>query len=300
MTESVVAVRPAIRLAHESIGDPSAAPVVLIAGLGQQLVHWPDRLVADLAESGHRVIRFDNRDAGLSTHLSFSPPNLTQIALRHWHRDQYVLFDMAKDTVGLIDALGLDAVHLVGMSMGGMIAQTVAARFPARVRSLTSIMSNTGAPKVGRPALSTWRIMATARRVRNSEEAADAAIRIYSHIGSHGYPFDGGSVRAAAARAWDRDPDGATGALRQLGAVFKTGDRTQEIRRIVAPTLVIHGDRDRMVDPSGGAATARAVTSARLQVMTGLGHDLPAGAWSELSDVIADHVRFATGRSARR
>jgi pimeloyl-ACP methyl ester carboxylesterase len=283
-----------ITLCHDGFGDPADPPVVLIAGLGQQLNSWPADFAAALAARGFRVIRFDNRDVGRSTHMDYRAPNPIAVLRGGNHPRQYHLGDMARDTVGLLDALGYRDVHLVGVSMGGMIAQTVAAHYPGRVRTLTSIMSNTGAPRIGRPALSTWRRMATARPPRNRAEAIEGALRIFRHIGSHGYPFDEDRVRERAGVAWDRDPT-SDGVARQLAGIFAAGDRTVELGEIDVPTLVIHGDRDRMVHPTGGAATARAIPGARLVTITGMGHDLPFGAWGRLLELIADHAATISG-----
>ena len=287
MTEQIVDVGRGISLAYEEIGD--GEPLVLVAGLGQQLHSWPTAFCTQLADRGYRVIRFDNRDVGRSTHLRFRPPGIGAIALRRWPPEQYDLSDMAADTVGLLDALGIVNVHIAGVSMGGMIAQTVASRYPDRVRTLTSIMSNTGARKIGRPALSTWLLMAS-RPARNRAEAQARAVRIFRHIGSHGFPFDEAEVRSFAGIGWDRDPSPA-GVARQLAAIFRSGDRTSRLGSVVAPTLVIHGDRDRMVHPTGGAATARAIAGARLETIAGLGHDLPKGAWPRLLDLVDSHAR---------
>jgi pimeloyl-ACP methyl ester carboxylesterase len=176
--------------------------------------------------------------------------------------------------------------------MGGMIAQTLAAHYPDRVRTLTSMISTTGARRVGRIAPSTLRLMA--RRPPTDRDAAiEAAVRIWSHIASRGFEFDEQEVRAVAGDAFDRgfSPDGTA---RQLAAILKSGDRTAECRTISAPTLVIHGDRDLMVHPSGGRATARAIAGARLETITGMGHDLPVGAWPSLLELIADHAHNQT------
>jgi pimeloyl-ACP methyl ester carboxylesterase len=250
---------------------------------------WPEDFVAALAGRGYRVTRFDNRDAGRSTHMTYRPPN--PVAMFRG-RNEYHLGDMARDTIGLLDALDYSDVHLVGISMGGMIAQTVAAHYPGRVRTLTSIMSTTGASRLGRPALSTWRRMMTSRPPRTRAEAMDRAAMMFSHIGSHGFPFDELAVREYAGVAWDRDSSPA-GIVRQLAGIFASGDRTAELRHIDVPTLVIHGDRDRMVHPTGGAATARAIPGARLETITGLGHDLPIGAWGRIIDLITDHATFS-------
>lgn len=281
-----------ISLAYEEFGDDGAEPLLLVAGLGQQLHSWPTAFCEQLADRGYRVVRFDNRDAGTSTHLDYRPPTPVAIARRRWHPEQYDLVDMATDTAGLLDALGWDDAHLVGVSMGGMIAQTVAAHGPGRVRTLTSIMSTTGARRVGRPALSTWARMA-GRPPANQRAAAAKAVRMFRHIGSHGFPFDEAWVREQAALAWDRDPS-SDGVGRQLAAIFRSGDRTAQLRAVTAPTLVIHGDRDRMVHPTGGLATVRAITGARLQTIRGMGHDLPTGAWPKLLDLIDTHARTAT------
>lgn len=287
-----------ISLAYEQIGDPGADPLVLVAGLGQQLHSWPDEFCGLLAQRGYRVTRFDNRDCGGSSHMRLRPPGLATMLTRRFAAGQYDLADMAADTAGLLDALGCDRAHLVGASMGGMIAQTAAALYPDRVRTLTSVMSTTGARRAGRPALSTWLLMA-APPAKTRSAAADRAVRMFRHIGSHGFEFDEPSVRALAGLAWDRDPDGSAGTARQLAAILRSGDRTRMLAAVTAPTLVIHGDRDRMVSPAGGAATARAIPGARLQTITGLGHDLPRGAWPALLDLIDTHARqgIPSGRS---
>ncbi|MET8777997.1 alpha/beta hydrolase [Nocardia sp. NPDC004654] len=296
MIEGRVDVGRGVHLAYQRLGDSEGTPIVLIAGLGQQLHIWPDGLCRLLTERGHPVLRFDNRDVGESTHLIFPPPGPLDFLRKRWHPEQYELGDLAADTVGLLDALDLGSVHLVGMSMGGMVAQTVAARYPERVASLISLMSTTGAPRVGRPALTTWRRM-FGRPPSTRAEHVDAAVRMYRHIGSAGYPFDEAAVRAAAALVWDRDPRPAAGVGRQLAGILKSGDRTRELRAVTAPTLVLHGDRDLMVAPTGGAVTAGAIAGARLRTLTGLGHDLPEGIWPTLADLIDEHIRTAVTRS---
>jgi pimeloyl-ACP methyl ester carboxylesterase len=290
-TEYIADAGRGISLAYQQLGDPAGIPLVLIAGLGMQLYSWPDEFCEQLAARGHRVIRFDNRDVGRSTHLDFPPPRPLALLRKRWDPRQYRLADMAADTVGLLDALGLTSVNLVGVSMGGMIAQTVAARYPGRVRSLTSLISTSGARRVGRPAASTWRLL-LAKPVPGQAEYIDHAVRVFRHIGSAGYPFDEARVRAVAELAWSRDPHNA-GPGRQLAAIIASGDRTAELATVTAPTLVIHGDRDRMVHPTGGAAVARAIPGARLETIPGMGHDLPRGAWPILVSLIDEHVRAA-------
>ncbi|WP_433733377.1 alpha/beta fold hydrolase [Nocardia sp. CA-129566] len=285
-----------VTLAYERLGD-GGTPLLLVAGLGQQLHDWPDGLCDLLVARGYDVIRFDNRDVGKSTHFGFPPPGPLDFLRKRWHTAQYDLNDMAADTVGLIDALELGSVHLVGMSLGGMIAQTVAARYPDRVASLTSIMSTTGAARVGRPALSTWRLM-FGRPARNRSEHIDRSVRMYRHIRSLGYPFDESAVRTAAATTWDRDPHPAPGVGRQLAGILKSGDRTTQLGAVVAPTLILHGDRDLMVNPTGGTVTAGAIAGARLHTLPGMGHDLPVGVRPTLTDLIDTHIRTARSTDA--
>ncbi|MEQ0565611.1 alpha/beta hydrolase [Amycolatopsis sp. NEAU-NG30] len=289
MTEEIADAGRGISLAYERIGDRGAEPLVLVAGLGQQLHSWPDAFCAQLAGRGYEVIRFDNRDAGRSTHPRFRPPSLPAMLAGRFPPQQYTLQDMAADTVGLFDALDLETVHIAGVSMGGMIAQTTAALYPERIRTLTSIMSTTGSRLLGRPALSTLRMMG-AKPPKSREEAVESAVRMFRHIGSHGFPFDEAWVRETAGKGWDRDPTSG-GVGRQLAAIMKSGNRTRLLRRITAPTLVIHGDRDRMVHPTGGAATARAIRGARLETVRGMGHDLPEGAWPSILDLVDEHAR---------
>jgi pimeloyl-ACP methyl ester carboxylesterase len=274
-----------IRLCFERIGDSGASPLLLIAGLGQQLHAWPTALCERLADRGFAVYRFDNRDAGRSTHLTVKPPGPLAMLTGRIHPRHYHLGDLARDAVGLLDALGQERAHLAGMSMGGMIAQTMAAHFPSRALSLASIMSMTGARHAGRPALSTWPILL--RPAASSREAAvREAVRAYRHIGSHGFPFDETWVRAEAARSWDRDPSPGDGTARQLAAIVRSGDRTRELAGIRVPTVVIHGDRDLMVHASGALATKRAIEDAELATITGMGHDLPAAAWPRIVDLV--------------
>ncbi len=287
MTEQVVEVGRGISLAYDEIGD--GEPLLAVAGLGQQLYSYPTPFCEQLAERGYRVIRFDNRDAGRSTHLRFRPPRFGAMLRGRFPAEQYDLTDMAADTAGLLDALDLPSVHVVGVSMGGMIAQTVAAQYPDRVRTLTSIMSNTGARRVGRPALKTWLLLG-AKPPTNRAEAEDRAVRVFRYIGSHGFPFDEAFVRELAGSGWDRDSS-AAGTARQLAAIFRAGNRTGMLANVTAPTLVIHGDRDRMVNPTGGAATAKAIRGARLVTIRGMGHDLPRGAWPRLLDLIDSHAK---------
>ena len=289
------------RICYRTCGEQTAEPIVLITGLGQQLNSWPQDFCDALAVRGHYVVRFDNRDVGRSSRSPHRAPTLAQLATRRWPRGQYAIADMAEDTAGMMDALGLDSAHLVGASMGGMIAQTLAARRPQRVRTLTSIMSTTGAPGVGRPALSTYRRM-FAPMPTDRERSIARTVDMWRHIGSHGFPFDEERVRAVALESWERGGGSAAraGVTRQLAAILKSKDRTAELRAITAPTLVIHGDRDRMVDPSGGTATAKAIPGASLLTIPGMGHDLPVGVWPRLIDLVSEHVRSSLAPAPAR
>jgi pimeloyl-ACP methyl ester carboxylesterase len=280
-----------ITLCYETYGSPANPPLLLIQGLGMQMIGWPEEFCEQLVARGFFVVRFDNRDAGRSTHVPGRPPTLRQLVLRRVKPVHYRLTDMARDAAGLIRALELGPVHVVGISMGGMIAQTLAAQHPELVRSLTSIMSNTGNRWKGQPALGVMRFL-----VRQAPADRDGYIahmaRVFAAIGSTGLPQDTEFVRERAARSYDRDHDRA-GSGRQLGAVIASGDRTDELRRITASTLVIHGTADRLVRPSGGIATTSAIRGARLMLIEGMGHDLPRAAWPELLDAIAGHARAA-------
>lgn len=289
-----VSVGGGTRLCYREHGDPEHPTVLLIHGLGMQLVGWPQGLVDGLVAEGLHVVRFDNRDIGRSSQGRAPAPRVTSLALRRWwHPAQYSLDDMAADTAGLIEALQLSAVHAVGVSMGGMIGQMLAARYPEHVASLTSISSMTGRSRAGGPARSTWLKMATPPAT-DRETHVHRFTDLTRHIASHGFPFEEGEIRELAAHQWDRGPERAqAGVARQLAAIMKSGDRTHALRGITAPTLVIHGDRDRMVHPSGGAATADAIPGARLETIHGMGHDLPAGAWPQLLELITTHVREA-------
>jgi pimeloyl-ACP methyl ester carboxylesterase len=283
-----------IRLCFEEMGEASAPPLLLIAGLGQQLISWPRPLCELLAHRGFRVIRFDNRDSGRSTHMRTRPAGPMAMMTGRFPPGTYNLGDMALDTRGLLEALDIQGAHLVGASMGGMIAQVMASRYPARVRSLTSMFSTTGAPKIGRPALSTWLMMA-ARPPRTVDEAIKADLRTYRHIGSHGFELDTSWISRHAAAAWERDPT-TDGVSRQLAAILASGDRTEELTSVVAPTLVIHGDRDRMVATSGARATHRAIPSSTLWIVPGMGHDYPQALWPELVERVGTHAGGAEPR----
>ena len=265
----------------------SGEPLLVIMGLGGQLVDWPDGFVDELVLRGFRVIRFDNRDIGLSTEFTAAPPTTSEIAravlLRRPIPAEYLLGDMARDAVGLLDALGVEGAHVVGMSMGGMIAQTLAIDDPTRVRSLTSIMSTTGNRRVGRPKLSLIRRFAR-RPVPTRETAVDIGVETLRAIS--GPAFDPVETRRLVTASVSRSFRPA-GTARQTAAIMGSPDRTVGLRRLAVPTLVIHGMLDPLVRPSGGLATAKAVPGSRLLMFNDMAHDLPRPRWSEIADAIA-------------
>ncbi|NMO15667.1 alpha/beta fold hydrolase [Pyxidicoccus fallax] len=284
-----------LRICFRTWGSTTGEPLLLLAGLGLHLTSWPKALVDTLVRQGFYVVAFDNRDVGRSSRASVPPPGRFRQFFRIPRDDGYDLGDMAEDTVGLLDHLGIASAHLVGMSMGGMISQTLAARHPERVRTLTSIFSTTGARSVGQPAFST--ILRLAKPPANtSEESAANYLNIVRHIAATGFPFDDAVIREYALEAWERG-DGRTaheGVARQIGAIMKSGDRTAELRRITAPTLVIHGDNDLMVHPSGGEATAAAIPGARHVTIPGMGHHLADGVLEQLANLTVEHARRST------
>jgi pimeloyl-ACP methyl ester carboxylesterase len=279
------------QVCYRADGDPSGTPLLLIAGLTLDLTSWPRAMVDGLVRQGFYVIRFDNRDVGRTTPAATPPPSLLRRALRRPRRDGYDLADMAGDAVAVLHHLGIARAHVVGMSMGGMIAQTVAARYPDRTSSLTSIFSTTGGKRVGQSAISTLLLLSNPRS-HTREESIRKHVRLMSHLAGTGFPLDEAGAAEYAVGAWDRGLQGAAGdgVARQINAIYKSGDRTAELGRISVPTLVIHGDRDRIVHPSGGRATAAAITGARHVTIAGMGHDLAPGVTDRLVELITNHI----------
>jgi pimeloyl-ACP methyl ester carboxylesterase len=288
-----------IDIAFERFGDADAPPVLLIMGLGTQMLGWPDGFCEALARRGLHVIRFDNRDVGLSTHMTDALAPDVGAALRgDTSSASYNLSDMAGDTVGLLDALALRSAHVVGASMGGMIAQTIAINHPDRVRSLTSIMSTTGDPGVGQatqPAMAALLSPPAGSR----EQAIERTLAIVRVIGSPGFELDEPELRRRTALAYDRSND-PLGVARQLVAIAASGDRTAALRRVSLPTLVLHGADDPLVAVTGGQATAGAIAGAELAVFDGMGHDLPRDLWAEIARRIGSLVERTEAAGTRR
>jgi len=284
-----------ITLQVELAGDPEGSPLLLLHGLGAQLIDWPEGFVAALVERGFLVIRCDNRDVGRSTWFDDAGPPDPLGVLTGEATAPYLLADMADDAAGVLDGLNLERADVVGVSMGGMIAQCLAIRHPRRVRSLVSIMSTTGDPSVGRPHPGVAELLLTPPAADRAE-AVEQSVAAWRATASTGFPLDEAAVRERAGRAFDRGyhPDG-TG--RQLVAVLASGDRTAELRGLDVPTLVVHGEADPLVDVSGGRATAAAIPGARLRVIPGMGHDLPDAVIVEVVEEIARHAGGHAGRS---
>ena len=281
-----------IEIAFECFGNPMHPATFLIMGAGAQMINWPDRLCELLAAAGCYVIRFDNRDAGLSTHLYRAPvPDFPAVLAGDYSTVSYTLSDMAADTIGLADALGLRHLHLVGASMGGMIAQTIAIEYPDRIRSLTSIMSTTGAPEVGQTDFAVFSGLGSPP-YHDREAYITWRLRALRAVGSPGYPFDEKVAAENAGLAWDRDHD-PVGLLRQTTAVIKSGDRTSKLQQLLIPTLVIHGEEDKMIHVSGGQATADAIPGARLCTFPGMGHGFPQPLWAEFAGLIHGHIEHS-------
>ncbi len=286
-----------VELCYDRLGSPADPVVVLVAGLGRQLIGWDDSFCELLVDQGFGVVRFDNRDAGLSTHLSGGPPFDLAAArrAREGGRDgvAYTLAEMADDTAGLLDALGVERAHVVGTSMGGMIVQTLVIRHPSRVASLCSIMSTTGADEVGLPtseALATvTRPLPADREGYVAAELANAAV-----IGSHGPLVDEEWRRGRFERFYDRGIDPA-GTARQIMAIVASGDRTDALGRVTVPALVVHGAVDSLIAPDGGEATAKAIPGAELLVIADMGHEIPPALQPQVAAAIAANARRAPG-----
>lgn len=278
--------------------DLQARPVVvLVMGLGMQLVAWPESFVSELVDAGFRVIRFDNRDIGLSTHLdTFGRPNIVWEALKHKlglrNKAPYSLADMATDTLGILDALGIKRAHIVGVSMGGMIAQRVAIAAPGRVLSLTSIMSSSGERSLPQADKKILRLL-TRRPAGSGMEALVAhSVKLFQAIGSPAYPTPEEELHARVLAAAQRSTH-PVGILRQMVAVVADRERPEQLRRIQCPTLVLHGQDDPLVPLAHGEDTAQRIAGARLVTIEGMGHDLPPEPVTQILNALIPHLQQA-------
>jgi pimeloyl-ACP methyl ester carboxylesterase len=285
-----------VDLVYETIGDPSDPPLLLVMGLGMQLIHWDVQLCERFAERGFHVIRFDNRDAGLSTKVRAPVPNVMALMAGVRAKVPYLLSDMAADTIGLLDHLGIERAHVVGTSMGGMIAQQVAIEAPERVLSLASMMSTTGDRFLGTPKLRVWSVL-TRRAPRDRDAYVAYFARVFRMIGSPAYRPDEERLRELAGATYDRCHAPA-GTARQLGAILASGSRTAALRRLDVPTVVIHGEADPLIPLRAGIATAKAIPNAELIRIPGMGHDMPEALWPTFVDAIARNAERATAPQA--
>jgi pimeloyl-ACP methyl ester carboxylesterase len=289
-----------IELCYEIFGDGNAEPMLLIMGLGAQMIHWDDDFCRQLAARGFRVIRFDNRDIGKSSKLSggkrLSPVELLKLRfLKIPIAAPYKLSDMAQDVTGLMDALGIKSAHLVGASMGGMIAQEIAISFPQRVRSLTSIMSTTGNPKVPPPTREATAVL-MAPPPTTKEEYFERFAHTWKVLRVGSFPQDEALDRSRAERTFERGLNPA-GVGRQLRAILASGSRKERLASVKAPTLVIHGTVDPLVRPEGGKDTAASIPGAKLLMIEGMGHALPIPMWPQIIDAIDKHAHVASAKA---
>jgi pimeloyl-ACP methyl ester carboxylesterase len=277
-----------ISLEYDTFGDPDRPALLLVMGLGAQMTAWDPELCQLLVDRGFHVIRFDNRDAGLSQSLDDRPVDVAAVMAGDGSSAPYRLSDMADDAAALLTELGIDRAHVVGASMGGMIVQELLIRHADRLLSACSIMSTTGDRAVG---ASTPEAMAAlqAPAPQTAEEAGEASVRAAKAIGSPGFPLDEERQRAKGREAFERARN-QMGFVRQFAAIIASGDRTEALRSATVPTLVIHGEADPLINVSGGRATAAAIPDSRLLVIPGMGHDLPMGAWPQIVDAIADNA----------
>lgn len=283
-----------IRIEYDTFGDKSSPPLLLIIGLGGQMIDWDNEICEALAAKGLYIIRFDNRDSGLSTKFDDTGmPDIMEAFTANLQgtpiKAPYTLDDMADDAAGLLEALGIDKAHICGMSMGGMIAQTITIRHPQRVLSLVSIYSSTGNPDLPQPKPEIMQLLITPPP--NEREASiEFMVKVFRTIAGTGFPFDEAWIRDLAARRYDRSfyPEGVA---RQLVAILAHGNRKSALGSVTVPTLIIHGDEDPLVPIEAGKDTANAIPSSRLIIIKGMGHDLPhKGAWPQIMDAVADHV----------
>lgn len=279
-----------VTIAYETFGSPEGTPLLLIAGTGVQMLIWPGEFCAALAGRGFCVARFDHRDMGLSTHLTgTAAPGWIKVMLRP-SAAPYRVDDMAGDALAVMDALGWRSAHVVGASLGGMVAQALAIGHPDRVRTLTSIMSTPSSRIATMPKMSVMRALgeAAGTPVTSEEGAADEAVALKRAMTSAAYPVDEELVRDIARRSYQRDHGSEEDDIRQRAAVIASASRRKKLRGLRVPTLVIHGTDDPVIRPKGGRATARSIPGAKLVTYPGMGHDLPRALWPAMIDEISE------------
>jgi len=283
-----------LRLEYECLGDPKGPAILLVAGLGVQMINWPDHFVTPLVQHGYHVIRYDNRDIGLSTTFDHQPTDVAAVLDAVANGDTpdvaYTLPDMAADGIAILDALCIDQAHIIGVSMGGMIAQAIAIDFPDRVASLTSMMSATGEPEVGQP---TDEALAAVMSGPSSTERSEMIANGVQNAKIWGSPdhFDPQHMESLFNAGWDRvgGPQSANVA-RHLSAIIASPSRVQALRQLDVPTLVVHGTADTLITPPGGERTAALIPGAKLLTVEGMGHDLPEALVPQISKAIIELV----------
>jgi pimeloyl-ACP methyl ester carboxylesterase len=278
-----------VELAYDTFGNPSSPPMLLIMGLGAQMIRWDDAFCQAIAAQGRWVIRFDNRDVGLSTKCDEAGvPDVISLIQGQKVDVPYTLKEMAHDAVGLLDSLGIQAVDVVGVSMGGMIAQTMAIHYPERVRTLTSIMSSTGNPDLPQSTPEAMEVL-IAPPVSNRNDYVTSQLKAAKVLHGPTYPLNEEYVRNYAERSYDRCYD-PTGFARQLGAILGSGSRNEALRNVKIPTLVIHGDADPLVPVAGGKDTAKSIPNAKLVIIEGMGHSFPTEMVPKILQELLQHT----------
>jgi len=278
-----------VEIAYDTFGEPSDPAMVLIMGLGEQMIAWDEEFCNQLADKGYWVIRFDNRDIGDSTEFDEAGvPDILALIQGNKVEVPYTLDDMARDTIGLLDGLGVESAHVVGVSMGGMIAQTVAIKYPERVRTLTSIMSTTGDPSLPPPKPEAGQLLFIPAP-KEREAYIEHSVQVWRVLGSPGFPFHEDRTREFAGRVYDRGLN-SEGFGRQLAAVYASGSRKGALESVHIPTLVIHGNADPLIPFEAGKDTAKSIRGAKLMVIEGMGHNLPPEVWPKVVEAIANHA----------
>ncbi len=282
-----------IEIVYDTFGESTALPMLLVIGLGEQMIAWDEEFCSELAAQGYWVIRYDNRDAGLSTKLDEAGiPNIPALVQAQMQGEMietsYLLRDMADDAVGLLDALGVESAHVVGVSMGGMIVQEMAIHHPERIRTMTSIMSSTGNAELP-PAKPEAMALLTEPAPTGRSDFIEDSVRVARILSGPGFPVDEDRVRKKAGDIFDRGLSPA-GMTRQLAAIIGSGSRKDALKSVTVPTLVIHGDTDPLIPVEGGIDTADAISGAQLLIIKGLGHDLSPAMWPQIVAAIISHA----------
>jgi pimeloyl-ACP methyl ester carboxylesterase len=292
-SDPAIAKANGIEIAYDTFGDSSAPPLLLIMGLGFQMIMWEDELCAQLSARGYWVIRFDNRDMGLTTKFHEAGVPKIRALMEAKARGEvahvpYTLNDMAEHAIGLLDAMDIESAHVVGLSMGGMLGQLMAVNHPKRVRTLTSIMSSTGDPGLPPPQTEAMSILLTPLP-KDRAGYIESSVQMWRVLSGPGFPIDEARIRGLAGQAYDRDFN-PPGFARQLAAITVSGSRKEALKSLTIPTLIIHGDADPLASVEGGIDTANTIPGSKLLIIEGMGHDLHPALWAQVIDAISDHT----------